>query len=154
MPYLLLLQRRKEGRGALSSTPNSLPFLQHARLRHPKSLQGGLHRVVPCHRAPRCISPHLCSSQGGHRHITTPKLGILATENWVYIYKIYIGYIEPHQKPAPMAPRTRTPPRAAPSVPAERLARGWLLHLLPKMWPGFKIFVRGREEVGERRSCS
>lgn len=30
--------------------------------------------------------------------------------------------------------------------------RAWLLHLLPKVWPGFKIFVKGREEVGERRS--
>lgn len=30
--------------------------------------------------------------------------------------------------------------------------RGQLPHLLPEPGPGFKIFVEGREEVGERRS--
>lgn len=45
--------------------------------------------------------------------------------------------------------------RSPPEMPHLGVQIGWrgqLPHLLPEPGPGFKIFVEGREEVGERRS--
>lgn len=74
----------------------------------------------------RRISPHPCSSRRGHTYRPAPK-----------------------SLRGPGFPRTWSLPGDAPSG---RANRDQLPHLLPSPGPGFKIFVEGREEVGERRS--
>lgn len=64
------------------------------------------------------ISAH---PRGGHRHITTPKLGILATENRC-IYIKYILGIWSHTKSQPPWPQGLAP---LPELPHLCLQRGW-----------------------------